>query len=81
MRRVATPTLILQGTTDLQTGESDARALAAARPDAELAFIDGMNHVLKQAPFDRAANLVAYAGPTLPLAAGLVERIAEFLTR
>ncbi len=40
-----------------------------------------MNHVLKQAPLDRAANLAAYADPTLPLAPGLVERIAEFLTR
>jgi hypothetical protein len=81
LRHVATPTLIVQGTTDLQTGESDARALAAARPDAELAFIDGMNHVLKQALLDRTANLAAYADPTLPLAPGLVERIAEFLTR
>jgi pimeloyl-ACP methyl ester carboxylesterase len=81
LKRVGIPTLIVQGTTDLQVAERDARALAAARPDAELVLIDGMNHVLKQAPLDQSANAATYRDPTLPLAPGLIERITDFLTR
>ncbi|WP_421928466.1 hypothetical protein [Neoaquamicrobium sediminum] len=41
-----------------------------------------MNHVLKTAPpGDMQANLAAYADPSLPLANGLAEMIAEFVQR
>ncbi len=65
---VKAPALILQGDTDLQVSVQDARLLAAARPDAKLVIIPGMNHVLKVAPQDRAANVATYADPSLPLA-------------
>nr|WP_295660871.1 alpha/beta hydrolase [Polymorphobacter sp.] len=71
--------LIVQGSTDLQIGEGDARALAAAKPDAKLVIIPGMNHVLKTAPADRAANVATYHDPNLPLAPGLVDAIAGFV--
>ena len=75
------PVLIVNGREDLQTPASDAEALAAARPDATLLLIDGMNHVLKQVPEgDRAANLASYADPDLPLAPGLADAIADFVT-
>jgi hypothetical protein len=38
-----------------------------------------MNHVLKIAPADRAANFATYADPNLPLAPGLVDAIAGFV--
>ena len=38
-----------------------------------------MNHVLKIAPSEPAANLATYSDPGLPLAAGLVDKIATFL--
>jgi hypothetical protein len=38
-----------------------------------------MNHVLKTAPAERAANFATYADPALPLAPGLVEAIADFV--
>lgn len=73
------PVMIGQGTTDIQVGLPDAQALAAARPDARLAIWDGVNHVLKVAPADRAANIATYGDPTLPLAPGVVDDIAGFI--
>jgi len=73
------PVLVLQGTTDLQVGQEDAAILAEARPDATLIMLDGVNHVLKEAPEDRVANLAAYADPDLPLADDVLRAITEFL--
>ncbi|ALK08625.1 alpha/beta hydrolase [Blastochloris viridis] len=79
LAKVACEVLIVQGSADLQIGEADARRLAAANPAAQLVVIPGMNHVLKAAPGERAANLATYGDPALPLAPGLVEAIARFL--
>ena len=75
------PTLVLQGTTDIQTSVADAQALAGARAGTELVLLDGVNHVLKVAPLDRAANAATYADPSLPLADGVVEAVAGFILR
>lgn len=71
--------LILQGTTDLQVSVADAERLAAARPDARFVKLEGVNHVLKVAPADPAANGAAYRDPTLPLAPGIADEIAAFV--
>lgn len=71
--------LIIQGEADLQVGMEDARRLAAARSDNRLVVISGMNHVLKDAPLDRGANLQTYNQPDLPLSAGLVPLLADYL--
>lgn len=70
--------LILQGSTDIQVLAEDAQSLQAARPDAVLTMIDGMNHVLKTAAADRAANIATYSDPNLPLAPGLMDAISGF---
>ncbi|MER8245086.1 hypothetical protein, partial [Acinetobacter baumannii] len=67
------PVFIGQGTTDIQVTTTDANALAAADPKATLKLWDGVNHLLKTAPADRAANMATYANPDLPLAPGVVE--------
>lgn len=73
------PILVVQGTTDLQTPVADAQRLGAARPGIEVRLIEGMNHVLKAAPADRAANTATYGNPDLPLAPGLADAIAAFI--
>ena len=73
------PVLIGHGSTDIQVGMADANALSAARPTAHLVVWDGVNHVLKLAPADRAANIATYSDPTLPLAPGVVEDVAGFI--
>lgn len=75
----AGPVFIGQGTTDIQVSVADAQALAAADPQATLKLWDGVNHVLKTAPADRAANIAAYSTPDLPLAPGVVEDVAAFI--
>ncbi|MGX7594596.1 alpha/beta hydrolase [Planococcus plakortidis] len=71
--------LFVGGTRDLQVPVRDAELLHEAKLGSELLIVDGMNHVLKQVPDDREANMAAYSDPELPLADGLVDRIAEFL--
>jgi hypothetical protein len=60
---------------------TDAKLLAAADPKAKLLVIDGMNHMLVNAPADRAANIATYSDPSLPLSPELVPAIAQFLTQ
>jgi pimeloyl-ACP methyl ester carboxylesterase len=78
----ALPMLIVQGGKDLQVARADAEALHAAQPRAELRILADMNHVMKDvAGTDRTANLAAYADPSLPVDAGLVDAIAQFVKR
>ena len=73
------PVLIVQGTTDIQVATAEAKGLAAAKPDATLALIDGMNHVLKMVSNDAAAQRNAYSDPTLPVSEQLINTIAGFV--
>jgi uncharacterized protein len=73
------PILIVQGTADLQVNVEDANRLAFANPQAQLLVLEGMNHVLKDAPMDQAGNLATYSQPDLPLAEGLVTAVTQFL--
>jgi len=75
------PVLIAQGSTDLQTSSKDAEILAEANSRSELAVIEGMNHVLKDAPPNKLKNLQVYTKPNVPLSAGFVESLEGFLKR
>ena len=55
------------------------RLLKAAQPKATLTILNGVNHLLKDAPADRAANLATYADPTLPLSPRVAPAIAGFI--
>jgi uncharacterized protein len=80
VRRARVRTLVVHGAADLQITEADASLLNAA-PRTKLELIRGMNHVLKRAPEDRAANLATYADPDLPLHPRLVREIEDFIER
>jgi alpha-beta hydrolase superfamily lysophospholipase len=73
------PVLIVQGTTDIQVGVEQAQALKAARPDAQLALIPGMNHVLKAVAADAPNPVASYGDPALPLHPQLAPVIVGFL--
>jgi hypothetical protein len=75
------PVLLVQGSTDIQVGVDEAKVLKAAKPNAELVMIDDMNHVLKQAPADRQANLATYTDPTLPIVKEVPAAIAALVKR
>ncbi len=73
------PALIIQGSNDIQVSVDDARKLKAAKPDAELVLIEGMNHVMRIVPNDVKRQLASYKDPNLPLAAELGTRILRFI--
>ncbi len=79
--RITLPVLIVQGDRDLQVSVDDARALAKADPQATLAIVPGVNHVLKTVGEGRAANLSAYADPSLPVAPTVVDAVAKAVGR
>ena len=81
LAKVRAPTLVLQGTTDIQASIADAERLRAARPDVELAVLSGVNHVLKDAPMDRGKNLATYGDPALPVARSILPPIEAFVRR
>jgi len=72
------PTLILQGDNDLQTSLEDANLLQAAT-QGQLVILETVNHVLKQAPTDRAGNFATYANPDLPIDNSVIDAITEFV--
>lgn len=73
------PALIVQGTHDAQVSPDNAEALKQAKPDAELAMIAGMNHVMRITPAPWNEQLASYDDPQLPLARALGERILSFI--
>ena len=73
------PVLIIQGTTDIQVSLDDANRLAKSLPNAKLVVIEGMNHILKQAPADRQMNILTYTQPDLPLKKELGFQLIPFI--
>jgi hypothetical protein len=78
---LSVPVLILQGTTDIQVSVDEAKGLKAARPDAELILVDGMNHVMKHAPADRMQNVATYSNPDLQIVAAVPNTVVALVHR
>lgn len=76
--KVNIPTLIINGTKDLQVFETDANKLYKAKPNSSLKIIKNMNHMLKTITQD-ADNLKSYGSPDFPLSEELVNVITEFI--
>lgn len=75
----AAPVAIVQGTTDLQVSVDDARALAAARKDAQLVVVSNMTHMLTDdASTDEQQQAASvYANASLPIDATLIQTIVR----
>ena len=79
MKIVKIPALILQGTNDIQVSVEDAQKLKKADSDAKLVIIQGMSHIMKDAPAARDQNIATYTKADLPLNTELVTNIVEFI--
>lgn len=77
--RLRMPVLVAQGTTDIQVPTADADSLHAALRASRLLRVEGMNHVLKLVPADRARQAASYTDPSLPVAPLLVDGVAAFV--
>jgi len=78
LTRLTIPVLIIQGTTDIQVPVSEAKALQAAKPEARLFIVGGMNHVLKSVS-DPAKQVASYSDPALPIDPDVPQTIGEFV--
>lgn len=74
-----TDILIIQGTTDIQVTVEDAKKLHQANSNSTLEIIEGMNHILKEAPIDRELNIETYDNEDLPLKSELIDIIVSFI--
>ncbi len=79
IKKLHKPVLIVQGTTDIQVGMEDANNLKKACPTAQLLVIQGMNHILKNAPAERMQNIQTYYNSDLPLNKQLVKAVVNFI--
>jgi pimeloyl-ACP methyl ester carboxylesterase len=79
IEKLAIPSLILQGTNDIQVSVEDAKRLSNANQKAELVLINDMNHILRIIEGDRQANIATYSKGDLPIASELVKSITTFI--
>ena len=73
------PVMIVHGTTDIQIEVLDAEKLAESNKNSKLLIIEGMNHILKEAPENRLLNIQTYGNPDLKIKEGLVDSISKYI--
>lgn len=71
-------TLVIHGVNDLQTSTQDAQKLADAT-GGHLVMIDGINHILKDAPINRQRNFATYRKADLPISDSVIAAIRIFV--
>ncbi len=79
IKLLATPILVINGTTDLQVGAENANNLHKSNPKSELVIIENMNHVLKKSSSDLTENRATYSNPDLRNIPELNEAIIKFI--
>lgn len=80
MARLKIPTLIVQGTRDIQVGVDQAELLAKANTKARKIMIENMNHVLKTCDTtEQQKQMATYTDPKLPLHKELLPAIIDFI--
>lgn len=73
------PTMIINGSSDLQVSEQEALLLKKGAPMAEFKIILNMNHVLKIIDEKGLANGKSYNDPNMPVAQELIDIISDFV--
>lgn len=80
IEKLQLPIMIIQGTTDIQVSTEEAKLLANAA-NVEVTLIEGMNHVLKDAPLERVENLKTYYDPEIAINHYLMSKIYTFIKK
>ena len=79
LAKLKIPILLVQGTTDIQVKAEELHLLVEANPKCQQHIVEGMNHVLKEAPLDMAANVATYSQPELALHPELMAKLIAFV--
>ncbi len=77
--KLTVPTMITQGTKDLQVSVHESELLKEAQPKARYVLIENMNHVLKEILTDEVENKRSYTNETLPVIPVLIDQISAFI--
>ena len=80
IKKLNIPTLIINGTKDIQVSVDNAKALHLANKNSQLKIIENMNHVLKDIQKDED-NLSSYYSPDYKISTELIETITEFIKK
>ncbi|HEY3675399.1 MAG TPA: alpha/beta hydrolase [Candidatus Tumulicola sp.] len=80
--KLRVPIVIVQGTADVQVTMVDANDLHCGAPASRLVVVQGMNHVLKNAPdtSSQAAILKGYENPALPIEPEVIQVVRSLAT-
>ncbi|MBY0416378.1 MAG: alpha/beta hydrolase, partial [Bdellovibrionales bacterium] len=79
IKKLSIPTLIIQGTNDIQVTVNDAKNLSIAIPKAQLVLIEKMNHIFRIVEGDRQVNIETYNNALLPISDKMITEIMKFI--
>lgn len=79
IKKLTIPTLIINGTKDIQVQTIDAELLYKANPNSQLFIIENMNHLLKEIKGDVTENMNSYNNPDLPIKGELITILTTFI--
>lgn len=80
IKKLDIPTLIIQGTTDIQVSVRQAELLSEAQTKAQKVIIENMNHVLKDCEsIDQATQLPLNNDPNITINKQLIKEIIDFI--
>jgi uncharacterized protein len=78
--KLTIPVLIINGITDIQVSVEDAGNLHKASKQSKIVTIEGMGHLLKEAPADRQKNIALYnTSAKEPIKTELVQAMITFI--
>lgn len=80
LKKLSVPSLIINGTKDIQVSVSDAKLLNESNATSELKIIENMNHIFKEIT-DDSQNIPSYTNPDLPIMNELVNTITTFVKK
>lgn len=81
IEKLTIPTLIINGSKDIQVKNIDAELLHKAAKNSELHLIDNMNHLFKEIKGDINENMLSYSNPELPVMKKLIDTILIFIKK
>jgi len=79
IKKLHMPTLIINGTKDIQVSESEANLLHKAKVGSQLVLIENMNHLFKEIKGDLLENQASYTNPDLPVMQELIDELVHFI--
>lgn len=79
IKKLTIPTLVINGSKDIQVKVEDAKLLHDANSTSTLNIIENMNHLFKEIKGDSAENIASYNQPELPVMTEIIESISTFV--